>query len=506
MQHVIAPWRHHLKSVRIRLMLWYITAMTLILLMFCGILYSVIIHLAQRNLDDNLQATAQQIAHTYTPNQQQGIEASLLALGKNSIAIISTPQGKRIQSLGPLTPSMWQSIAQEHLMTNTPTDLWLQTSSQGKPAEYRLITLSIATTQQPLILIVGTLHTDQRVGTYLLIGIGISLPLLLLMTASCGYWIATRAMRPIHIMSQTAREIDATDLSRRLHINSQDELGELASTFDHMLSRLEAAFTRQHQFTADVSHELRTPLSIIEIALHRALFQEHVSPEQRSILETIQQENTRMTHLVNDLLQLARADDANHNWKKEPLDISDLVLDSIEHLMPRATQLHIEISIGALPELWIAGEKIMLASMLDNLLENALKYTAGVGSQVRIECSSQDNQWARIRIQDDGPGIAEHHQPYLFERFYRANHASASQGNNIQHKNNVTKELVETSFHTTQKVSGNGLGLSIVQKIVQAHQGKIQISSQNGHGSTFDVWLPLLNESAIASTEPTSAQ
>src|SRR5439155_23016973 len=130
----------------------------------------------------------------------------------------------------------------------------------------------------------------------------------LLVAAAGGYWLAARAMRPVQVIARTAREIGETDLSRRLKLPGRDELGQLAATFDRMLDRLEAAFTRQRQFTADASHELRTPLSIVDLEATRALGHDLTPQEYQQTITTIQQENRHMTRLVNDLLMLARAD------------------------------------------------------------------------------------------------------------------------------------------------------------------------------------------------------
>ncbi|TMD27292.1 MAG: HAMP domain-containing protein [Chloroflexi bacterium] len=132
--------------------------------------------------------------------------------------------------------------------------------------------------------------------------------LALLVAAIGGYWLAGKALRPVKMITRTANEISATDLRRRLHLQSRDEFGELAATFDHMLARLEAAFKRQAQFTADASHELRTPLTIIDLEINRALTQLEQPEAYRHVLEQIQAENEQMTATVNSLLLLGRSE------------------------------------------------------------------------------------------------------------------------------------------------------------------------------------------------------
>lgn len=484
MQRAFSPLQHLLGSVRVRLMLWYMAATTLVLLLFCGILSLVIAHLALRTLDESLRATTRQLALTYEHTHQlRSLDPSMSALSKDGIAVLFSSHDTIIQTLGPVPPDLLQQFHKELPVSGEIIGCSLLPATATESMDYHLLSMGLLDQhQQHVWLVVGFPRTDQRVSQYLLLGIGVAIPLLLLATALCGYWLATRAMRPVRIMAQMAREIGVTDLSRRLQIDTQDELGELAATIDEMLSRLEETFKHQRQFIADASHELRTPLAIMELALHRALTQDQEVQEHLQALQTIQCENVRMNHLVNDLLLLASTD-ANHNqWQKEPVDLSEITLDVIERLMPQATRSGIACGIGTLPELWVAGERMALTSVLCNLIENALKYTAGVGKQILVESGSEGAQWAWVRVQDDGPGIPTYHLPYVFDRFYRSDQARST----------VTQDLIQEENDSLPITSGSGLGLSIVHSIVQAHHGEVRVSSEIGHGSIFEVWLPLL--------------
>ncbi len=316
--------------------------------------------------------------------------------------------------------------------------------------------------------------------------IRISLVILLIVAAS-GYWLAAKAMRPVRLMTQTARQIGQTNLSHRLQVKSRDELGELATTFNAMLNRLETAFTRQRQFTADASHELRTPLSTIPISTNRVLSQweKPQNAEQalaavgayREELEIIQAETSQMARLVSALLTLARADTDQTMLARDSLDVSEIILDVVERLAPLAHSYGIELSLGEVPAFPVSGDRWYLASVCTNLIENGLKYTAGIGKRVHIESGTEENGWGWIRVHDDGPGIAKEHWPHLFERFYRIDPARSS----IQDR--------ENSAMTSS--SGCGLGLALVERIVQAHEGKVCLQSHVGSGSVFEVWLPL---------------
>ena len=481
----VLPLPRLLRSVRVRLMLWYLLVIALLLLAFCGILYAVVTQVALRNLEGNLRSTAQAFVTTYEHTHQlSATDLSADPLSKKMIVLVFNARGEILHTQGQLTPMMIRKIQQALPIPGAMTDHWLRSSAIAGPTDYRFFAEALPSSSGE-ILAVGSPRTDQQVVQYLLLGMGLAGPSILLLASGCGYWLATRAMRPVRLMTQTAREIEETDLSRRLNLQSQDELGELAATFDQMLSRLEAAFQRQRQFTADASHELHTPLSIITLAVNRGMTHCHTPEEYLQVLQTIHLENARMSRLVNDLLMLARADGEQARLKNEPVDLSDMVLEVVARLLPFAEQCGIDLVAGELPALWVSGDEAALASLFSNLIENALKYTAGVGDRVLVEGGCEIGEGKKqvwIRVEDNGPGIANHHLPSLFARFYRGDPARS-----------VPQCATEEAGDVPQSATSYGLGLSIVQWIAHAHGGEVCVQSEVGHGSRFEVWLPLLD-------------
>lgn len=312
--------------------------------------------------------------------------------------------------------------------------------------------------------------------TLLLAGI-----LTLLVAIGGAYWLADRALWPVKAITQTAQDISETDLSRRLNIHSQDELGRLAGTFDRMLARLEAAFNRQRQFTADASHELRTPLTIIGLETGRALSSGRTVEEYRRSLQVIKSENEFMTRLVGELLTLARMDAGQVMLNREKLDLSDLALEVVERHAQLAKARDIQLQTGELPELPILGDRTYLAQMISNLVDNAIKYSPhGDGHWVRVETRasiSGELPAAVLSVADNGSGIAAEHLPHLFERFYRVD--SARSHNPTQESSNP------------EEIPGSGLGLAITQWIAQVHGGSITVQSQPGSGTVFEIRIPL---------------
>jgi signal transduction histidine kinase len=262
----------------------------------------------------------------------------------------------------------------------------------------------------------------------------------------------------------------AEDLSRRIEVGGPaDEVGRLAATFNEMLARLEALFRTQRRFTADVSHELRTPLTTIQgniDLLRRGLADD---PEaRRAALADVEGEVARMSRLVDDLLLLARLD-AGIELERRPVELDTLLLEVYRQAMLMSDG--VEVHLGHEDQVVVLGDKDRLRQLLLNLADNAIKYTPA-GGRVTLSLYHEGDA-ARIAVTDTGVGIPPEdlapgpkERPLIFERFYRADRARSSGS------------------------GGTGLGLSIVDWIVHAHGGRIEVESEVGKGSTFNVWLP----------------
>jgi signal transduction histidine kinase len=309
----------------------------------------------------------------------------------------------------------------------------------------------------------------------------IAIPAILVISAGLGWWLAWRAVRPLQLITRAARDIgEGGDLSRRINLKGRDELSQLAATFDHMMDRLEGAFQRQREFTADASHELRTPVTIIGLEANRALAHERSGDEYRAALETIRAENDRMAKLVTDLLTLARSDNSQIQLGREDLDLGELVLDAVGRLEPYARRSGITLLLGDAPELAVNGDGAYLLQLLTNLLDNAVKYTTGVGNQVNVMAGQRESagrQVAWVRVTDNGPGIPVEHLSRLFDRFYRVSSSRA-------------QEREEGAY-------GHGLGLAIARWVARAHDGDVTVQSTSGVGSTFELTLPLRQQSLV---------
>ncbi len=495
--HLPRRLRRLVGGIRFRLTLWYALVLGGVLLLVGLLLFALESQMREYTLDNRLTNQSHALREDYnvqtgliTPHERANSE---LAVSADEFMLVYNAQGALVQHSGPLESAdiTWFTDNQELLVRGTSAETFLiytpggglgdaagsvSGSTLSESIGYRVyISNFLEGNTKIATLILGRPRADQsdliRLATdYMLLG-----PLMIAITASGAYWLAGRAMKPVRMITRTARTIGETDLSRRLNLPGQDEIAELAGTFDQMLGRLDAAFERQRRFTRDASHELRTPLTIVELEVGRALARPRTVEEYVRALMTIQTEATYMAQLVNNLLILARADSGRVELARTPLDLSDIMLDVAERLTLVARQNSIDLRINALPELPICGDRLYLTQMLVNLIENAVKYTAGIGQQVTVETGCDPGAktaWARIG--DDGPGISAEHLPHLFERFYRVDQARTA-----------------NSVGMAGDDPGSGLGLSIVQWVAQVHGGSVKVKSEVGKGSIFEVRLPL---------------
>ena len=297
----------------------------------------------------------------------------------------------------------------------------------------------------------------------------ISIPTLLLCAAAGGYWISGRALAPVDQITQTARTISAQNLSSRLIVpESRDELQRLSETLNSMLERLEAAFKKITQFTADASHELRTPVAVMRTRAELSLRKARSADEYRDVIAEVLAELEKTSTLIEQLMFLARADSGAETLNFAPTDVAGVLREACHQgsALAEAKQIafHERISGDAM---WIEGDASSLRRLFLILIDNAVKYTPASGE---VEVSLQRNgKYAIAEVRDTGIGIAEADLPNVFERFYRADKAR------------------------TRELGGVGLGLSIGRWITEVHHGAIEVHSAPGRGSIFQVRLPLGN-------------
>jgi len=292
----------------------------------------------------------------------------------------------------------------------------------------------------------------------------LALLVLFLISFAVGWFTAGRVLRPIGRITQVAKEIQATDLSRRIDLGGpQDELRDLADTFDEMLGRIDDAFESQKQFIHEASHELRNPLAVIQTNLDVTLSDPGATTDDlRHTLEVVQRSSLRMNRLVDDLLVYARK--GSLSLVRESVDLATLVHDIVLEFAMSADTAGIALLESSEPDLWVDGDRDALRQALANLLANAIRLSPP-GTTVRVRGGRHD-PWVWMSVEDEGPGIAPDDQDRVFQRFWRGEGgAGRSEGR-------------------------SGLGLTIVRQIAEAHSGEVKLVSEVGVGSAFAVWFP----------------
>jgi heavy metal sensor kinase len=456
-------------SIKFRFTIWYLLVLVILLAALSIGVYFYLSRSLYRNLDDSLELRSIQLqsipAILESINQgefeQELGEIVILYFYSGGQLVEVSPQGINITVPDELIS---QAIGGTSSFANVQT-------AEGEGLRLLAVPINVSIVGPPpgiqpaaLIIAHSTKQIDQALAG-LVHTLGIAVPLALALAAGGGIFLARRALEPVDKISQTAQEIEESDLSRRINVNTKDELGRLAATLNEMIGRLERAFQRQKQFTSDASHELRAPLAVIEAESTLALQKERPSSDYQQSLEIISQESRQMSSLIDQLLTLARADAGKEQWNFTEVNLGKLVSNLSTDVEVLCQEKGLSFQLGQTQDLVVKGDEARLRELFMNLLNNAIRYTPSSGT-VSVSFR-REGQMAIVAITDTGIGIPAEDMPFIFERFYRVDKARS------------------------RAEAGSGLGLAISRHIAEAHGGKIEVESQVGAGSTFSVWLPL---------------
>jgi heavy metal sensor kinase len=309
-------------------------------------------------------------------------------------------------------------------------------------------------------------QADRRRFTNILLTSGL---VLLLLAPLGGYMLAGRATRPIAQIIHVANRLRPAQLDERLPLRgTHDELDQLSQTINHLLDRIAAYLRQSREFTANAAHELRSPLTALQSSLEIALNADRTTEEYKEVLAVLLEECGQMRVLVNQLLLLAEEDTGQLRLHSQALRLDQIIASSLEMFQAVAEAADVELTVRRLEPVLIQGDGNRLWQVVNNLIDNAIKFTPARG-RVSVDCRLDgDRHECVLEVADTGPGIAPHELPHIFERFY--------QGDKARQR--------ETSAR------GLGLGLSICQAVVAAHGGTIEVASTLGQGTTFTVRLP----------------
>jgi heavy metal sensor kinase len=461
-------------SIRIRLTLWYGSALALILILFAFALYAVMSHTLQTQVDRSLEETAR-VAIRALEEPRDGPFFTFESLSQEfpELAVLD----KFFQIFGPGgTITIQSSHFKHHQVPLSRTALEATLAGQAifesamwrDEAPIRLLSVPIREGGTLVnILQVGTsLQPVEEMLRRLVFVLLVSLPLGVGLALAGVWFLAGRAIRPVGTITEAAQRIAAGDLTQRINVPATaDELGRLAATFNDMIARLEASFRQVRQFSADASHELRTPLTVMKGETDLALRRARPSEDYRLVLESNLEEIDRMSQIVEELLFLSRTDLGEVKIASAPVQLDVIVKEAQRQAAVLGQSQQIEVTASTIESAVVIGDELRLRELVLNLLDNAVKYSHP-GGKAEITLT-REGDLARLTVKDQGIGVSPEEQTHLFNRFYRTEPARA---------------------HTKK---GTGLGLAICKWIVEVHHGTIQVQSAGGEGSTFTVTLPL---------------
>jgi heavy metal sensor kinase len=377
-----------------------------------------------------------------------------------SLLEVSDANGKVIFQSSPFT----KPYGADHPVTKDGISF---VTSNLDDLQFRIATRKVEVSGQTFLVraAVPTEPFDQALDRFRLI-LEKTLPFLVILASLAGYWLSGRALAPVSEITKTARGIGIQNLSGRLAVPpANDELRSLSETLNDMLARIEASVKRIAQFTADASHDLRTPVALIRTSAELALRRSRSEEEYRDTLSHILATSEETTHLIENLLTLARADAGAADLQFKNIDLVPHLQKITDEAGILASAKEIQITRQFTVDcIQVSADSAALDRLLMILLENAVKYTPP-GGKIEMSCSNGAGR-ARIEIRDSGIGISEKDLPHIFERFYRADQARS------------------------REPGGSGLGLAIAHWIVEMHGGSIEAQSTPGSGSLFSISLP----------------
>ena len=383
---------------------------------------------------------------------------------------------------------VWSSV--DAPTASIPMEPLASSSRPSTVGDYRLLhvrlkkphlprwTIRVGSSYQPL-------ESDVSQLTKLMLLVG---AIALLVSPMGGYWLAGRATRPLAAIIDTTAKLHPSSLEQRLPLRgTRDELDRLSATINGFLDRIAAYLEQNREFTANAAHELRSPLAAIQSTLEVSLNSDRSIEEYKELLLEVLEECGLLGVLVNQLLLLAESDAGHLQIGSEPIRLDEVVRKSVDMFQGVAEAEDVNMRIVRLESVRIEGDAGRMRQVINNLIDNAIKFTpAGGVVEVSLAFSPTGDDMV-LSVRDSGMGIPEADLAHLFDRFFQG----------------------DKSRHRGKECRGTGLGLSICESIVAAHGGRIDVKSVVNEGTTMTVTLPIShrrNAHHLQSKEPSKAE
>jgi two-component system, OmpR family, sensor kinase len=452
-----------------RLSLFFLFTLAVVLAGFSTALYSLAYSYLHRQMDDRLEATLNLLASD-AEEDQGGLEwephERLIAVGAERDEkiqwIVTDGEGNRVdvskdleagQSAAGWDGERWQLLRRR-----------LQAKSKADDAERRIEDHKKRFPILDMVVAAPRIPLQKSLQTLAIVLSALSLALWL-SAALLGRWLCRRALTPLTRMAVAARTIHADDLGQRLpNAGTGDELEDLGGAFNDLLARLQESFERQRRFTGDASHQLRTPLTAILGQIEVLFRRDRPVEEYDRVLKLVQKQAAHLRLIVEMLLFLARADAETKLTQLETIDLSEWLADHLQTWASHARAADMKLEAASDGPYYIRAQAPLLGQLVDNLLDNATKYS-GPGTPILIRICEKAGL-VTLAVEDEGCGIAADDLPHIFEAFYRSPHS---------HRVGI---------------GGVGLGLAVAQRVAGAFGGQLRAESQADKGSRFILQLP----------------
>lgn len=462
-------------TLRARLTTWYGVFLLLILGFFGAGLYATVEHTLYKGTDDKLLALAKVVGQT----EPKGPLPPGMDPFRGFLDEFFNTRSRFIQVLDPSgNVGSWSSNLDRGELAVSKAAIeragrglsTYETTASGNFPKLRTLTHPVVRRGRvsSVIQVATSLETIEETLSTLFWILTLGLPALLVVALGIGWFVAGRALKPVSEVIESINGLDADKLDSRIarHQNTA-EVRELAENFNSLLDRIEEAFKKVKQFSADASHELRTPLTVLKGEAEVALRKERSPDEYKAVIASSVQEIDRMTRIVQNLLLLSKGDLGEIPITPEKVDLSFLLEEVSEKAKVMAENKGLVFRAEPpLTPVILAADPLHLRQLIWNLLDNAIKYTPRGGS-VLLRHAPVDDSWAIVEVEDTGIGISEADKEKIFERFHRVDDSRASSD------------------------GGSGLGLAISQWAAKMHGGRIEVESAPEEGSRFKVYLPV---------------
>jgi heavy metal sensor kinase len=454
--------------------LWYVLTFLISALVICSFLYLRLKHQLLKEIDqfliDETQEMERVLSHEFKETySMMGFEDDVMTRKHYPFVFqILDPDGKTLYISKGFRKIGYELKEMVLINARNKKDTREKIHSPRRRTPYRIISTPVYRDRKLTEIIqLGThLRFVRKNLSHFRNNILIALLIVLVLGAVGGWVLARRSLSPIGYIASKAQSITSENLSERLHPRgTDDELDDLIGTINGMIVRLESSFKRMAEFTADASHELKTPICAMRGEAEVLLSKGRPAQEYQEGLAHFIEQFDHLNQMINDLILLSKFDASQVELKMVPLRLDLLIKDLCNLFQVLADQNEIALETVAIEEATVIGDKVRLQQLFTNLIDNAIKYTSKGSIHVTVE---KNKDSALVKIRDTGIGIPKEEQEKIFKRFYRVDKSRS------------------------RETGGVGLGLSIAEWIVHAHHGRIEVESELNQGSTFTVFLPIL--------------